>query len=160
MRSSLNVELVDLNEAFVAGLAIRTSNKREQKLGAEGWIATTWAEARQMSDPNLPAAIYTGYAGDKDDKFTMVIGFQRKAMDDFKTGEVITKVPAGRYAKFTRKGALPSVVFEAWQDVWQAEKEGNLNRAYSADLEIYPGMREGSNEDMTNLTVELYIAIK
>lgn len=153
-------EIVEINEIYVAGLAIRTSNKTEQELGEAGWIAATWAEVRQMSDPNLPAAIYTGYASNKDDKYTVVIGFQRGAADAYKAGEVISKIPAGKYAKFTRKGALNSVVFEAWQDVWQAEEAGHLERSYKADLELYPGMHEGGGEDMSNLTVELYIGIK
>lgn len=109
-----------------------------------------------MEDPNLPAAIYTGYAGDKDDNFTLVIGFQRESANDFKIGEVVSKVPAGKHARFSGKGSLPNVVIEAWQ----AEEEGTLDRAYSADLEMYPGMHEGSNENINDLTVELYIAIK
>jgi predicted transcriptional regulator YdeE len=153
-------EITELPETYVAGLALRTNNKTEQALKDQGWIAKTWEEVRQMEDPNLPAAIYTGYAGDKNDDFSVVIGFQRDASDNFIPGEVISKVPAGTYARFTGKGPLPDVVVEAWQEVWKAEEEGKLQRAYSADLEIYPGMLEGSNEDMSNLTVELYIAIK
>ena len=155
-----NFDIEVLEETYVAGLAVRTSNKTEQELAEKGWIATTWEEVRQMTSPNPPAAIYTGYEGDKDDKFTVVIGFQRSAIDDFKPGEVITKIPAGKYARFTRKGPLPNAVIEAWQDVWQAEESGMLQRAYTADLEIYPGMYESSGEDLSNLTVDLYIAIE
>ena len=149
-------ELKELPETYVAGLALRSNNRTEQELKEQGWIAKTWEEVRQMEGPNLPAAIYTGYAGDKDDNFTLVIGFQRESADDFKIGEVISKVPAGKYARFSHKGSLPNAAIEAWQAVWQAEEEGTLDRAYSADLE----MHEGSNENINDLTVELYIAIK
>ena len=152
-----NFEIVELDETYVAGLAIRTSNKTEQELAEKGWIATTWEEVRQMTDPNMPGAIYTGYAGGKDDKFTVVIGFKRSAIDDFKPGEVICKVPAGKYARFARKGPLSAAAIEAWQDVWKAEETGALQRAYTADLETYQGMSEGN---LSNLTVELYIAIE
>ena len=155
-----DLEIVELDEAYVDGLAIRTNNKTEQELGPNGWIAATWEEVKQMTDPNPPAGIYTGYAGDKDGNYTVVIGFRRPSADDLKPGEVISKIAAGRYAKFSRKGPMPNVVIDAWQAVWQAESDGKLSRAYTADLESYPGMAEDSGEDMTNMTVELYIAIK
>jgi len=91
--------------------------------------------------------------------FTEVVGFRRNSANEFGPGEVLAKVPAGRYAKFVNSGKLPEVVIAAWQAVWQAEKEGSLKRAYTTDLEIYPGMdKSGSNLD--KITVELYIAIK
>ncbi len=159
MKRSLGINVVELEEIYVAGLAIRTNNRTEQELGGNGWIAKTWDEVKEMTDPNPPAAIYTGYASDKDGDFSVVIGFRRSAAKDFKTGEIISKIPAGKYAKFSRKGPLPDVVIEAWKEVWQAEAEGKLNRAYTADLELYPGMGDGS-ENVNNLTVELYIAVK
>ncbi len=160
MADSNGFDIVELADTFVAGLAIRTNNKIEQELAEKGWIASTWDEVKEMTDPNPPAAIYTGYSSDKDGNYTVVIGFRRNSADDFKTGEVISKISAGRYAKFSRKGPMPNAVIEAWQAVWQAESAGELHRAYTADLEFYPGMGNDSGEDMTNMTVELYIAVK
>ncbi|HMJ08567.1 MAG TPA: GyrI-like domain-containing protein [Pyrinomonadaceae bacterium] len=154
----MDFEIVDLDEVYVAGLAVRTDNETEQKLAGGGWIATTWEEVRSMSDPNLPAAVYTGYASDRNGRFTVVIGFRRSSLNDLKAGEVITKVPSGKYAKFTLRGVLPNVVIEAWQSVWRAEEEGKLKRSYTADLELYSGMSEGGIEK--EMTVELYIAMK
>jgi len=151
-------EIVSLPETYVAGLAFRTKNELEQN-PATGWIAKTWGRVGAMKNPNPPAAVLTDYESDKDGYFTEVVGFRRNSANDFGPGEVLTKIPAGRYAKFSNSGKLPEVVIEAWKAVWQAEKDGSLKRAYTTDLETYPGMgKNGLNPD--TVTVELYIAIK
>lgn len=153
-----NYEIVSLPETYVAGLAFRTKNELEQN-PATGWIAKTWGRVRTMKNPNPPAAVSTDYDSDYHGYFTEVVGFTRNSANEFAPGEVLAKVPAGRYAKFVNTGKLPEVVIEAWQTVWQAEKDGSLERAYTTDLEIYPNMREAvRNPD--KVTVELYIAIK
>jgi predicted transcriptional regulator YdeE len=151
-------EIVSLPETYVAGLAFRTKNELEQN-PATAWIAKTWARLRTMKKPNPPAAVYTDYESDYNGYFTGVVGFTQNSANEFAPGEVLAKAPAGRYAKFVNAGKLPEVVIQAWQAVWQAEKEGSLKRAYTTDLETYPGMgNAGSNLD--KVTVELYIATK
>ncbi len=151
-------EIVSLPETYVAGLAFRTKNELEQN-PATGWIAKTWARLRTMKNPNPPAAVYTDYESDHHGHFTGVAGFTRNSANEFSPGEVLAKVPAGRYAKFVNMGKLPEVVIAAWQAVWQAEKDGSLKRAYTTDLEAYPGMGKAEfNPD--KITVELYIAIE
>jgi len=54
---------------------------------------------------------------------------------------------------------VPEVVIETWKAVWQAEKEGALKRAYTTDLETYPGMGK-AEVNLDKVTVELYISIK
>ncbi len=151
-------EIVSLPETYVAGLSFRTKNELEQN-PATGWIAKTWARVRTMKNPNPPAAVSTDYESDYHGYFTEVVGFKRHSANDFGPGEVLAKVPAGRYAKFVNTGKLPEVVIEAWKAVWQAEQDGSLKRAYTTDLETYPGMgKAGMNLD--KVTVELYIAVK
>ena len=151
-------EIVSLPETYVAGLAFRTKNVLEQN-PATGWIAKTWARVRTMKSPNPPAAVSTDYESDYHGYFTEVVGFTRNSANEFASGEVLAKVPAGQYAKFVNSGKLPEVVIEAWQAVWQAEKDDSLKRAYTTDLETYPGMgKAGLNPD--KFTVELYISIK
>ncbi|MGH9819927.1 MAG: GyrI-like domain-containing protein, partial [Pyrinomonadaceae bacterium] len=149
-------EIVELEETCVAGLPIRTNNRMEQELADRGWIAKAWDEIKKRSDPNMPAVIYTGYSNDRNGDFSVVIGFRRSSATDFNPCEVIAKVGAGKFAKFTHVGAMPYAVIEAWQAVWWAEDNGSLHRAYTADLELYSGMTDSSGE----MTVELFIAIK
>jgi predicted transcriptional regulator YdeE len=153
-----NYEMVSLPETYVAGLTFRTKNTLEEN-PTTGWIAKTWARLREMKNPNPPAAVYTDYEGDWQGFFTAVAGFTRNSANDFNAGEVLTKVPAGRYAKFTNTGKLPDCVIDAWKAVWQAEKEGSLKRAYTTDFETYPAM-DKAGPNLANVTVELYIAIK
>jgi predicted transcriptional regulator YdeE len=153
-----NYEIVSLPETYVAGLAFRTKNELEVD-PSTGWIAKTWARLREMKNPNPPAAIYTDYEGDWKGYFTAVAGFKRKSVNDFSAGEVLAKVPSGRYAKFVKTGKLPDCVIDAWKAVWQAEKDGSLTRAYTTDLETYPTMAK-ARPNLDNVTVELYIAIK
>ncbi len=157
MSNDHNYEIVELSETYVAGLALRTSNKTEQELMDKGWIAITWDEVRRLKGPASPAAAYTGYTGSNGNNgnFTVVIGSERKSTEDFETGEVITRIPDGKYAKFTKTADTPAhAAFSTWQEVWQAEEDGGLQRTYTADLELYSG------EYGNKLTVTLYIAIK
>lgn len=151
----MKFEIVSLPETYVAGLAFRTKNELEQN-PATGWIAKTWGRVRTMKNPNPPPAVSTDYESDYHGYFTEIVGFMRNSANDFGPGEVLAKVPAGRYAKFVNTGKLPEVVIEAWQAVWQAEKNGSLQRAYTTDLETYPGMgKAGMNPE--RITVDIAI---
>ncbi len=151
-------DIVSLPETYVAGLAFRTKNELEMD-PATGWIAKTWARVREMKNPNLPAAVLTDYESNKDGYFTEVVGFQRKSVSDFNPGEVLARVPSGRYAKFVRTGKLPDSVIEAWKAVWDAEANGSIRRAYTTDLKTYRPTGK-AQLGLDNATVELYIAIK
>lgn len=128
MANTQQFEIVELSETFIAGLALRTNNKIEQELTDRGWIAKTWKEVREAKRYAMPAAAYTSYSSGSDDNFTMVIGSERKSAQDVKAGEVITIIPAGKYASFCESGAVPDVVLKAWQAVWRREDTTRLCR--------------------------------
>lgn len=160
MTRHIEFQIVSLPETYVAGLAFRTKNEREQD-PAIAWIARTWERVRAMENQNPPAAVLTDYENDKDGYFTEVIGFKRSTANGFEPSEVLAKVPAGQYALFAKTGKLPNIVLEAWEAVWQAEKDDLLERAYTTDLETYSGMDDPKlNTGASEATVKLYIAIK
>lgn len=139
--------MVTLSQIYVRGYVIRTRNDIEQT--PNGQIGKTWERVRQKA-PTHPAAALFEYENDSNGYFTEIIGEECTALDELEQNEAVTRVPSGRYAKFSKQGKMPDIVLEAWQEVWQAEKSGVLQRAYTVDFERYPG------EDQ----VELYIAIK
>ncbi|WP_268234762.1 GyrI-like domain-containing protein [Fictibacillus barbaricus] len=54
----------------------------------------------------------------------------------------------------TRKGPIPEVVIEAWQEIWDWSED--RERAYKTDFEVY-----GENaKDPQNSQVDIYISVK
>ncbi|MFT4245535.1 MAG: hypothetical protein QM571_03300 [Micrococcaceae bacterium] len=56
-------KIVELDAKTVTGIEIRTNNEIEAS--ADSKLAQAWAETRKVVDPNLPAAVYTDYAGEQ-----------------------------------------------------------------------------------------------
>lgn len=144
----MDFETVDLPEILVAGLAVRTSNKLEQD-PTTGVLAKTWERVSQKQYPGPVAATLTDYESDSTGMYAETIGHEISSVNDLLPQDVLTRVPAGTYAKCRVEGEMPQIVMEAWSKVWQAEKDKMLQRAYTTDLERYP--EPG--------VVELYIAV-
>jgi predicted transcriptional regulator YdeE len=151
-------EIETLPEMYVAGLAVRTKNELEMN-PATAMIGPTWERLRQIANPNPPAAIYTDFESDNAGYYTLVAGFLRKSAADFKAGEVMTKLPAGKYAKFLAVGPMPDAAINAWTQVWEAENSGSLKRAYASEIETYPDIAE-SMKNPSQMKVAVYISIK
>lgn len=144
----MSFEVVELPATYVTGYTIRTNNQNEQD-PATGWILKTWQRVRQEQFAGAPAAALLDYENNSAGYFSEVIGHECGGQDDLEPSQVLAKIPAGSYAKFTASGQMPNIVLDTWKTVWQAEKSGDIKRSYTTDFERYPN----------NHTVELYIAI-
>lgn len=72
-------------------------------------------------------------------------------------GMLLIKVPRQKYAKFTtRKGAIPGIIFDAWNHVWDLFNRSELNRAFGIDFELY----DERAADPSSAEVDLYISEK
>ena len=72
-------------------------------------------------------------------------------------GMVLVKVPRQKYAKFTtRKGAIPGIIIDAWNQVWDLFNRSELNRAFGIDFELY----DQRAADPRSAEVDLYISEK
>ena len=62
----------------------------------------------------------------------------------------VTRIPAGKYARFTVYGDMVKAVAKAWAEIW----EMNLNRTWTGDFEEYV-----DNNMTGNAKIYIYIAI-
>ena len=96
-------------------------------------------------------AVYTDYEGDETKPYSLVVGCRVAAGGTVPDGMVGVHVPAQTYAMTTARGAMPGAVVEAWQAIWNAD----LQRAFTADFEVY----DHRAADPSNAEVDIYTAV-
>ncbi|MCL4678356.1 MAG: effector binding domain-containing protein [Alphaproteobacteria bacterium] len=98
-------------------------------------------------------AVYSDYEGDHTKPYRLTIGYA--APSDAASAHPMlhaVQVGAGEYASLSARGEQPKALIETWVAVW----EGDLDRAFNTDFEVY-GPRffeEGVHE------VLVYIGLK
>ena len=145
-------------EAFkIIGISVRTTNENQQ---AGKDIGELWGKfmAEEIADkiPNKVSAeiysIYTDYEGDYTKPYTTILGCRVENLDTVPDGMVSRSFEQSNYAQFTCKGDLTKgVVFEEWLKIWQ----GDLDRKYIADFEIYGEKAQNP----TDAEVEIFVGI-
>jgi predicted transcriptional regulator YdeE len=60
-------------------------------------------------------------------------------------------IPAGAYQQIKRKGQMPCMIAEAWQEIWKSD----IKRAYRPDFEVY----DERNRDWQNAEAEIFISV-
>ena len=151
------MDTVRIEPFMVTGIAVRTSNANGQ---AAQDIGQLWEKfmveniAGQIQDKvdNAIYAIYTDYEGDHTQPYTMILGCKVNSFDQSPKGTISRHFIGGNHKQFTAKGNLTKdAVFNAWQSIWQSD----LNRAYTADIEVY-----GEKAiDPTNGEADIFIAL-
>ncbi len=130
---------VRLNPFMIMGIAVRTTNKNEQ---AAQDINQLWdrfiSENIKSKIPNRINdniyAVYTDYEGDHTKPYTMILGCEVDRFDQIPVGMIPRHFIGGNHVKFTAKGNLTEdAVYNEWQKIWNSD----LNRSYTADIEIY-----------------------
>lgn len=100
--------------------------------------------------PQETIAVYTNY-GPQGEGYSLILGAQVQYMvNNIPEGMVGIEIPEQTYAVFSKKGALPKIIIETWQEVWKSP----IPRAYTYDFEIY------KNESLDNAEVEFNIALR
>jgi predicted transcriptional regulator YdeE len=97
-------------------------------------------------------AVYHDYEGDHSQPFAFFIGCVVNSTNEVPAGMHQLNISAGQYQKIVAKGKMPDCVMKAWQEIW----ESGINRAYTADFEIY----SEQSQDSENAEVDLFISTK
>ena len=79
----------------------------------------------------------TVYVAVPDLGWTAVIGYRCIDLDHLKIGDVLVRVPAGFFAKFTPDGRSSDPIEDVWIQAELAEKEGRIERAYAEEIEVF-----------------------
>jgi len=148
-----------MNGFKIIGISTRTtnqSNQAQQDLG-ELWgqfiTDNVFANIPNKVSNNI-IAIYTDYKSNYTEEYTTIIGVEVSTLDEIPEGLIGREFGAENFTKFTAKGEMPNAVVNTWIEIWN--KDGELNRKYSYDLEVY-GEKSQNGE---NSEVEIFIAIK
>lgn len=130
----MDFEIVTLDEFLVGGLTIPLAG-REVTVRDLDLVNFTWDRylAREKSAERVAA-----YIG-QNDHAVAVLGYQLSGMTDLDTGDVMTRIPAGRYAKFVVSDKPYDLLRTAWAKVAKAENAGTITRSHTAEIERYTG---------------------
>ena len=128
----MDFEIVTLDESMVAGLTVPLAG-REVSARDLDLVNFTWDRylSREKEVPRVAA-----YIG-QDDHAVAVLGYEVAGLADLDAGDVLTRVPAGRYAKFVVTEKPYDLLRTAWARVREAEKAGTITRSHTAELERY-----------------------
>lgn len=149
----MNYEVVTLDEKTVTGISARTNNTAPDMGMVIGGL---WEKFFQggvyASIPNKTndkaLGIYTEYAGNEKDDYTVFVGCETTAVENT-SSNAVCRIPAGKYAKFIAKGDMREAVATCWQEIWQM----NLKRSFVCDFEEY------QNDSMENAEIHIYIGL-
>ncbi|MGW0180222.1 GyrI-like domain-containing protein [Nocardia sp. NPDC003345] len=145
----MEFNVVDRPETLVAGMVLRSP-----ALAVEGprrtKVEEAWKRNLSRSLPGPPASAFVDHAPEINSYLTHIIGYRCRSLDDLQAGDVLARIPAGRYARFTLSGEdLGETIVTLWRAIWDAEASGRLVRSYTGDHERYPDEQ----------TVEVFVAI-
>jgi predicted transcriptional regulator YdeE len=151
------MELITIEEFFIIGLSIRTTNENEQSATD---IPALWNKfMNENTIENIPNkidnsiySVYTEYEKDYTKPYTTILGCKVSSLDNIPTGMTGKTIAKETYKQFTAKGNLADgIVIQKWIEIWNTD----LNRKYTADFEIYG--EKASNPE--NAEVPIFIAI-
>jgi predicted transcriptional regulator YdeE len=151
----MNYEEVMLEEKKVVGLAKRTNNLAPDmgKVIGDLWSSFFVPDvfgAIQNKSNDKTLGIYTEYAGDTQDDYTILVACEVTKAVEIPEDTIVRTIPAGKYARFVVRGNVQQVVGQFWAELWKL----NLPRTFVADFEEY------QSDNMEDAEVHVYIGLK
>lgn len=151
------MELITIEEFFIIGFSIRTTNENGQS-GTD--IPALWnkfmtenaIEKIPNKINNSIYSVYTEYEKDYTKPYTTILGCKVSNLDNIPSGMIGKIIEKETYKQFIAKGKLTDgIVIQKWTEIWNSD----LDRKYTADFEIYG--EKASNPE--NAEVPIFIAI-
>ncbi|RMI34008.1 GyrI-like domain-containing protein [Nocardia stercoris] len=130
----MDFEIVSIPGSLVGGLTVPLAG-REVTARDLDLVNFTWDRYLAREKPVPRIAAYIG----QDDHAVAVLGYELEGLDQLDTGDVLTRVPAGRYAKFVVSDKPYDLLRTAWAQVAKAEAAGTITRSHVAEIERYTG---------------------
>ena len=151
-------QIVHIPEMLVVGIETKISGKKED-LHAD--IDSLWnrffREGAMNKIPNQKdnevLNIYSEYKDGNLLPLNCIMGKRVEFIDKkLPKGVISIEIPAGKYMKFTAKGALPMCVREMWEFIHELEPEFSL----APSFEVYGP----KTADPDNAEVDIYVAVQ
>ena len=152
-------DIVQIEPFNIIGISVRTSNKDGKSAEDMGQLWSTFFA--QDITTKVPAkvsndiyTIYTDYDTDHTGAYTAILGYKVATLEYIPDGLTGKAINADTYRKYSAQGKMPDAVVEKWMEIWRADK--NLNRKYSADLEVYGAASQNPDQPI----VDIFIAVQ
>jgi len=142
---------------MLIGIAVRTANANGKAAHDIGQLWNRFrSEAIIEKIPNKAdgdvLSVYTNFKGDHTEPYDTILGCRVTSLHLIPTGMVGQSFDGGLYGKYLSQGDLTKgAVINTWSEIWQTD----LDRAFSADFEVY-------GEKATNpidAKVDVYVAL-
>ena len=149
---------IQVNTINLTGIALpgKTTNENGQSAidcGSLWQKFITGDYANKIPDKlgNDIYAVYHSYEGDFTKPFSYFIGCKTDGDASVPNGMDSLVIPGGYYKIFLAKGKMPDCIADTWRQIWQS----GINRAYSADFEVYGEKSKNWND----AEVEVFISV-
>jgi predicted transcriptional regulator YdeE len=146
------MKVTRIKKLMISGISAVTNNEFEMS-EENGKISQLWEDyfAKDIYKTTFNKAnndsmygVYSDYESDVTGNYEITVGVE---VTKSKNAIVIEDK---KYLVFSKKGELPSVVVELWEEIWDYfEKNSEYERAFTVDFEKY------TKED----EIEIYVAI-
>lgn len=147
------MKVKNIKKLMIAGISEITNNKNElnedtakiPQLWDKYVDENIYSKTFDKANNSYMYGVYSDYESDDMGDYKVTIGVEVK-----KPKNAIIIEDQQRYLVFTKKGELPDVVIDVWQEIWEYfDGEPQYERAYKVDFEKYVSEDE----------VEIYISI-
>ncbi len=149
---------VNINEFYVLGISVKTTNKNGQSAKDIGELWQRFMAGKIIDkipnklDDNI-YCLYTDYQGDYTEPYTVILGYKVNSNASAVEGMTLKKVNGGMFTQFVAKGNLTEgAVYNEWAKIWNI----SADRVYDTDFEVY-----GKNAmNPENAEVDIFVAFK
>lgn len=153
------MEVIKREKFTVVGIAIKTSNENNQAMQD---IPALWDkfmregvadQIKNKIDQSI-YGVYTDYEGDHTKPYLTLIGCKvPNGNVDVPKGMVQREIQPADCNKFVSKGdATQGAIYNTWTEIW----ESDLDRAYSADYEVYDERAMNPKD----VEVDIFVSVK
>lgn len=142
----------------IIGISVRTSNENGQ---AAQDIPALWGRLfggnliptiPNIIDDNIHC-IYTDYEGDHTKPYTVLLGMKVSSLEKIPEGMTGMSFSGGTYSSYKCEGNLDNnIIYDQWLKIWEAP----IDRAFTADFEVY----DASRPNRDDASVNIYVALK
>ena len=147
------MKVTRVKKLMISGISVVTNNEFEMS-EENGKIAQLWEDyfandvykkTFDKANSDFMYGVYSDYESDVTGNYKITVGVE---VTKAKNAIVIEDK---KYLVFTKKGELPMVVVELWEEIWDYfEKNSDYERSFEVDFEKY------AKED----EIEIYVSIK
>jgi predicted transcriptional regulator YdeE len=135
--ASMQFEIVERDETWVAGLPVRSPKRALGEL-RDRELEAAWGAVLHQELGGPLACAYTDYSADLGTFNTQIVGYECSSFDQVTRGHIVARLPRGTYARFSSVGNFPQIMTDLWTQIAYAEEHKQIKRTNTGDFECYP----------------------